>query len=469
MRFRPGKSTSYSSSKARPNTKKAAEERRLRPFTTYILIGSAAVLLLAAGLYLAGGDTATEPAPRHAAADAPAAALPPTAIKIKPEQPRPQEPTGVDDQWAGPVLYHSEQSAPIHLILVEKAIQKLHLYRYDGSYQHIKTYSCGTGERKGQKQVENDEKTPEGIYFNTKIYRDREVTVFGDRAFELNYPNAFDDIAGNGGHGIYIHGSNRKVTPYSTNGCIALDNHDLEDLDNRIEFDKTPVIIGERLPYAFSKTKRDVTKLAALFRQAMIPKKYTGKKLDFPGITILRYQDTLVSFGALTVEAATSVNAVSRLYLAEPAAGLMVMVGREWSEKKPAVAVIEKAPVPVASKEKDPVAALVKTWKTAWESKHLEAYIAHYHPGFVGNGRNLKEWKEYKQRLNGKYKRISVTVSDLKTSTAGDTARAWFKQTYRSDAFRSEGYKVLEFIKNDNQWKIFKEESFSSRPKNWPA
>ncbi len=469
MRFRADKPTSYSSSKVRPNTKKTAEERRLQPFTTYIPIGAAVISLLAAGLYLAGGDTETASVPGHTATVERTAVLPPRAIKIKPGQPPPQEPAGIDNRWEGPIVYHSAQSAPIHLILVEKAIQKLHLYRYDGRYQRIKTYSCGTGERTGQKRVENDEKTPEGIYFNTKIYRDRNVTVFGDRAFELNYPNAFDDIAGNGGHGIYIHGSNRKVTPNSTNGCVALDNRDLEDLDSRIEFDKTPIIIGERLPYTFSKTKRDVSKLATLFRQAMIPKKYAGKKLDFPGITILRYQDKLVSFGTLKVEAATAVNAVSRLYLAEPAAGLMVMVKREWSEQKPAPPVAKRAPAPAVSKEKNVIAALVKTWKTAWESKRLEAYIAHYHPGFVGNGKNRQEWQRYKQRLNGKYKNIAVTVSDLKTRTTGRTARAWFKQTYRSDAFKSDGYKILEFKSKDGEWKIFREKSFSPKPKNWPA
>ena len=77
------------------------------------------------------------------------------------------------------MLYHSPGKAPIHLILVEKALQQLHLYRFDGRYHRIKTYSCATGEQPGHKRVENDEKTPEGIYFNTKIYRDRKVTVFG--------------------------------------------------------------------------------------------------------------------------------------------------------------------------------------------------------------------------------------------------------------------------------------------------
>jgi len=460
LRIRPAKSISFPTSKVRPNTKKATEKRRPKSLWLYLLTGAAALFLLAAGFYFTNGESATGSTPGLTAAPETAAAPVARPIKIKPAPISPPAPAPVDNRWEGPILYHDPQTGPIHLILVEKAIQKLHLYLYDGRYHLIKTYGCATGERQGKKEVENDEKTPEGIYFNTKSYRDRQVTVFGDRAFELNYPNAFDDIAGHGGHGIFIHGSNRKVTPYSTNGCVALDNPDLEDLDKRIEFDKTPVIIGKRLPYTFSESKRDVSKLAALFRQAMIPKKYAGKNLDFPGITILGYQDSLVSFGTLKIKAPTAVTAVSRLYLAKPDADLMVLVKREWQEK---------AAAPAVSQKKNVIAGLVESWKTAWESKHLSAYIAHYHPGFVGNGKNLQEWKRYKNRLNKKYKRISVSVSDLHTRTSGDTSRAWFKQRYRSDAFRSDGYKLLEFKKMGNTWKIFREESFKAKPKNWPA
>jgi len=464
VQIRSSKSTSYTPSRVRPNTKKAGAKRRLKPIVIYGLAGVAATALLVIGVFFTGGDPPTTPSPGHTATTADKAFPVPPAIKVKrePAPVKPNQTTPPESGWEGPVLYHSPGKAPIHLILVEKALQKLHLYRFDGRYQRIKTYSCATGERQGRKQVENDEKTPEGIYFNTKIYRDRQVTVFGDRAFELNYPNTFDDIAGNRGHGIYIHGSNRKVTPYSTNGCVALDNPDLEDLDQRIEFDKTPVIIGDRLPYTFAGAQKDITKLATYFRQAMIPKKYAGQKLDFPGITILRYQDKLVSFGAIRVKAKTPVEAVSRLYLAEPEAGLMVMVKREWQEKKP-------PPVLAAKPKKNDIAPLVQSWKKAWEGKRLETYIAHYHPDFVGNGRNLQEWKRYKKRLNTKYKRISVKVSELKTRISGGTSRAWFKQRYRSDAFKSDGYKILEFRKKGGRWKIYREKSFKNRPKSWPT
>ena len=90
-----------------------------------------------------------------------------------------------DGLWDGPILFYKGNGKPIHLILVEKALQKLHLYCYDGSYKLIKSYSCSTGEQPGKKQKENDQKTPEGIYFNVKSYRDSKVTLFGDRAFGL--------------------------------------------------------------------------------------------------------------------------------------------------------------------------------------------------------------------------------------------------------------------------------------------
>lgn|GEM_PF-764247 len=474
LQIRSGKSTSYTPSRVRPNTKKAAEQRRLKPIVIYGLAGVAVTALLAVGLIFTGADSPTTPAPGHTVATADKAFPVPPAIKVK-REPAPVKPNQTAQRtggWEGPVLYHSPGKAPIHLILVEKALQQLHLYRFDGRYRRIKTYSCATGEQRGRKRLENDEKTSVGIYFNTKIYRDRQVTVFGDRAFELNYPNAFDDIVGNAGHGIYIHGSNRKVAPYSTNGCVALDNHDLKDLDQRIEFDKTPVIIGDRLPYTFTGVQKDITKLASYLRQAMVPKKFAGQKLDFPGITILRYQDKLVSFGTIRVKAKTQIEAVSRLYLAEPEVGLMVMVmvKREWQEKKPPPVLAAKQSSPRPAKpKKDDIAQLVQSWKKAWEGKRLQTYIAHYHPDFIGNGRNLQEWKQHKKRLNGKYKRISVTVSELKTRISGGTSRAWFKQKYRSDAFKSDGYKILEFRKKGGRWKIYREKSFKNKPKSWPT
>ena len=164
-----------------------------------------------------------------------------------------------DGLWDGPILFYKGNGKPIYLILVEKAFQKLHLYRYNGRYQLIKSYDCSTGEQPGKKQKENDEKTPEGIYFNVKSYRDSKITLFGDRAFELSYPDIFDHLEGNDGNGIFIHGSNQTIKPFSTNGCVVLNIRDLADLDRRVPLKKTPVIIANHLPYRFEPPKKQLS------------------------------------------------------------------------------------------------------------------------------------------------------------------------------------------------------------------
>jgi murein L,D-transpeptidase YafK len=374
------------------------------------------------------------------------------------------------DPWDGPILYRSPDSKPLHLILVEKASQKLHLYRFDGTYQRIRTYSCGTGEKRGKKQKENDEKTPEGIYFNTKIYRDTKVTVFGDRAFGLNYPNPYDRIEGNGGFGIFIHGSNRTVNPFSTNGCIALNGTDIADLDRRVNIKETPVIIGKTLPYRFNPPDKRMNGLAPFLKQAMLPEKYKGAEVS--DLTLFAYGDTRVALGHANLDRTGRRKGEAKLYIAQPLSDMLVMIKREWAESKPSSARAASAPpkteASVSSEEKS-VRQTVEAWRRSWEGKQLDAYITYYHRDFSSKGKNLSAWKQYKARLNRKYKQISVGVRGLKVQVSGNTAKAYFKQGYRSDKYRSEGYKVLNFRKEGKRWKIYRETSYPKKPRGYPA
>jgi murein L,D-transpeptidase YafK len=392
----------------------------------------------------------------------------PQSIVLIPSTRTEKQKTSDDGLWDGPVLFHKAGSQPIHLILVEKAIQKLHLYRYDGDYQHIKTYSCSTGEQQGTKQEEKDEKTPEGIYFNVKSYRDNKITLFGDRAFGLSYPDAFDDLAGYGGSGIFIHGSNQAVKPFSTNGCVALDNQLLADLDKRIEFKKTPVIIGKRLPYRFAPAEREISELVPFFKQAMVPKQYARLKSDFQSLTVLGFQERVVAVGEMRFEAAGELHGLSRLYLAGPGKNFLVLIKREWSETTPKIALAREKPRPVRT-EADEIASIVESWRKAWETKRLNDYIAHYHPDFVSSGKDLKAWKQYKESLNRRYRQISVTVSGLKVRVEGEKVRVYFEQRYRSDTFSSDGYKRIELRKKDGSWKIYRERAFPRKPDGWPS
>ena len=238
-----------------------------------------------------------------------------------------------DGLWDGPILFYKGNSKPIYLILVEKAFQKLHLYRYNGRYHLVKSYDCSTGEKPGKKQKENDEKTPEGIYFNVKSYRDSKVTLFGDRAFGLSYPDIFDSLEGNFGNGIFIHGSNQTIKPFSTNGCVVLNTPDLADLDRRASLKKTPVIIANHLPYRFEPAKEQLSELMLLLKQAMLPESYRSLNREFQYITVIGFRKRIVAVGEVRIKDRKNTLGFSRLYLYRPGKDLMVLLKREWSEE----------------------------------------------------------------------------------------------------------------------------------------
>jgi L,D-transpeptidase catalytic domain len=240
----------------------------------------------------------------------------------------------VDDRlWDGPILFHKGNAEPVHFILVKKALQKLYLYCYDGRYQLIKTYNCSTGEHRGKKQKEHDQKTPEGIYFNITAYRDSKITLFGDRAFGLNYPDIFDRLEGNFGSGIFIHGSNQAIKPFSTNGCVVLNTQDLADLDQRASLEKTPVIIGQQLPYRFEPVGNKPSELMVLLKQAMLPERYQPLNRKFRYITVFGFENRIVAVSEVRIKDGKNTHGFSRIYLYRRHKNLLVLLKREWSEQ----------------------------------------------------------------------------------------------------------------------------------------
>ncbi|MCM8803849.1 MAG: L,D-transpeptidase family protein [Candidatus Omnitrophica bacterium] len=102
---------------------------------------------------------------------------------------------------------------------------------------------------------------------------------------------------------------------------------------------------------------------------------------------------------------------------------------------------------------------IVKNWEIGWESKDISKYIDFYDEKFLSDGKDKKEWKLYKERINKAKKYIKIDISDLQILPYGETkfgyiAVAFFKQKYKSDNFSSEVRKILYLVKRDNAWKI---------------
>jgi murein L,D-transpeptidase YafK len=155
-------------------------------------------------------------------------------------------------------IFAEEQAHPSEIIklpenenaiLVEKKNQTLFLYRSKaGEVQIQYKIPCSTGETAGVKQKAGDRKTPEGIYFLKDEYEDQYLSpIYGTKAFPLDYPNLMDNRLGRDGSAIWIHGTNKVLKPMDSNGCIALENSNIQKLAESITLDSTPVILVQEV------------------------------------------------------------------------------------------------------------------------------------------------------------------------------------------------------------------------------
>lgn len=142
-----------------------------------------------------------------------------------------------------------------HVILVEKATHKLHLYENKNSIPKLlKTFSTATGKFKGDKSTSGDHKTPEGIYTIYEFLSKSELLrrhgkyaeIYGSGAFPMDYPNFIDTLEGKGGGGIWLHSTDddsRISKGLDSRGCVVVQNQDLKELSQFIELNHTPIIV----------------------------------------------------------------------------------------------------------------------------------------------------------------------------------------------------------------------------------
>jgi len=177
-------------------------------------------------------------------------------------------------------------------IIVEKKTQTLFLYTTKSENLLIDFKApCSTGEIDGVKQKAGDKKTPEGIYFLKDEYEDRYLSaIYGKKAFPTDYPNFIDKKSGKNGSAIWIHGTNKKLKPLDSNGCIALENFNIQKLANYINLDSTPVIMVDTIKMvdqnSQTKHKNDINKIISQWIQAL----ETGSYHDYLSFYASQYR-----------------------------------------------------------------------------------------------------------------------------------------------------------------------------------
>ena len=137
-------------------------------------------------------------------------------------------------------------------ILIDKSRKEFFLYKIENDMpKKIISYDkILLGEVKGDKKVEGDKKTPEGVYqIISFIPPERLHAKYGAGAFTLDYPNAYDKKLGKTGYGIWIHGYDETSGKQFTKGCVNLRNNQIKELKKR-KIIKTFVIITKKADFA---------------------------------------------------------------------------------------------------------------------------------------------------------------------------------------------------------------------------
>jgi murein L,D-transpeptidase YafK len=174
---------------------------------------------------------------------------------------------GIAQEFLPSAIYQLDEKFSHHAIIVEKSTHQLYLYKYeDGiSPKLVKRYQIATGKIKGDKDIQGDKKTPEGIYYFQRFFSAESLIskygdyglIYGVGAFTLNYPNEIDRRAGKTGGGIWLHSTDddeRVSKGLDSKGCVVAVESDLKEISQYIDLSNTPTIIVQDLHFLEKKT-----------------------------------------------------------------------------------------------------------------------------------------------------------------------------------------------------------------------
>ncbi len=133
--------------------------------------------------------------------------------------------------------FRSYDGPEVTRVVVFKSQRKLHLLR---GKQVLRSYNIGLGFAPvGDKNVEGDGRTPEGLYYIDRRNPDSDFHL----SIGINYPNVRDvaeaeKLGKNPGGDIFIHGRGNPVDFLIrdwTWGCIAVTNDEIEEIYSMIK------------------------------------------------------------------------------------------------------------------------------------------------------------------------------------------------------------------------------------------
>lgn len=387
----------------------------------------------------------------------------------------------------------SHDYGPERIVAVDKASQTLIMLERKSPLHEVRRFPCTTGQSVGDKLVEGDLRTPEGVYFvGHKINRKLDWDLYGNLAFSLNYPNPVDRIQGKTGSGIWIHGRGKEFLPRDTRGCVALKVPDMRDMAQAIAYG-TPVVIASDLAWTQDSGGIDTTvkELADRLRvwahdwQTQSDAFFThydsalmtlSEGRDFNGfvahkrnvfaakpwihvmvgnIRAVPGPDYWVTWFDQFYRTPGMVSTTGkRFYWRKNSDGEWRIVGREYAPAS------EDLTAKYLAAKSEEVRVFIDAWREAWLAQDTAAYGELYAPRAVqGTRRGASNIVDYKKTLWAKAAPAMVKVDDLKVTTHPKGLQIAFLQTFEdASGYEDVGRKTMVLTPDNDTWKIESEQ-----------
>ncbi|XOB65942.1 L,D-transpeptidase family protein [Deferribacteres bacterium DY0037] len=386
----------------------------------------------------------------------------------------------------------AEPEDSFNAVLVEKNGKWLHVLKVaEGRVEVLDSFQVLTGRVDGDKRVQGDEKTPEGVYFVTGFLSPEKLRAmygevgkqYGTGAYPLSYPNLKDRLQGKTGGGIWLHGIDPSRNVPVTKGCVAFDNEKLTKMADYIKIG-TPVIVTEEglkgtlddLRAHFESAKKLVTDYMEAwgnsdfdaFSAAYNPnfKDTAGRSLE----NYLKYKKNLMDlfpyrkvsadgFRIYTNSDSETVAEFTQFYCAPN----VVSYGRkrfyyEQDGESLKISAEEFMPISSESYVREKVHEFLLSWKKSWESLSIDDYMANYSDAFSTRGMNNAGWREDKSGKFAGLENVKVVIDNISFKAYSPVSYAIeFRQKYSGDAYSDTGIKTLRVKGCPGDFKITSE------------
>jgi murein L,D-transpeptidase YafK len=390
-----------------------------------------------------------------------------------------------DERFIGNVM--SDGAEKHYTVVVEKEPYIFYILEIDGDEQKIivTIENILLGKYEGTKMLRGDERTPEGVYYVTSYQSEaqmirwwgKEVAArYGTGAFPISYPNPIDKILKKTGDGIWIHGLEPERHKPVTEGCVGLQNEDLNSIKQYLPIGTPVVIIDNALfmnadeykeqrqkhldglntfiqawnhgdydvfaSYVHPKYSSYAGRTAKdyLARKKTLMERFPQKTINISNVNVYRQNDH------------TLVYDFDQLYCAENLVSFgnkrIYLMNEDGKNKVVSEEIFTK---PLDAPIRAAFIQFLNDWQTAWESKDIDKYMEFYAPNF--KGRN--EWKDQKANTFANAGDINVKISDVKwNGSGGNRFTLRFRQDYSSDVFSNSGIKTLRLVGCPGSFKI---------------